>query len=577
MAYSYTITGNGNQTSEIVYSGKHRVIDTSSSFVNQIRNNIPRYSEIVSATVSGEMEKGYSWATAYAWFENLKNGSRAGEKHKLSNGTTSNLTAAVAGFFYSKAYQSGEFDTSSSNGIDFAFDVGAVPVTFVSRNKKVTYSFNKPTIALKAYLSASTGGHLEYGGSNVGTESSKTYEVNISSQSHAVTAVPDTGYECVGWSHGSGLSIGTISGNTLTFKFNDTSINNFSTSSQYYTSFRKKKYTITYKNYDGSTLTTKTVEHGDQIGTVSISPTRPYDATYHYVFSGWDKASTTVATGNITVTAQYSSIAHIYDMSMTAEGRRKYVCSSCQRTYYERPYDLCLENIFHFSDWAETSGPTTVYNGSATYNIPNGTVTITGNGDCFTNYGFSSNCYLMSVTPGEEYIFSYNLITTNGQQAYVFFYDDNGNGITAINGSGPWVGTYDGSPLIFTVPPGATKIGIRIGTTGTGGSATFSNLIICKTKHYPILTTSTTPTRYTFFKNEAANILTPNRRGFDFKGCFSSEALTSQVSFPLNLSQSITVYTKWFERLIHFFKDPIFFGYLGQKKIQAFLGKNKLL
>lgn len=415
MAYSYTILGNGNQTSEIIYSGKHRVIDTSTSFTNQIRSNIPRYSEIVSATVSGEMEKGSSWlTTAYAWFENLKNASRAGDKHKLSNGTNSNLTATVTGFFYSKAYQSGEFNTDSSNGIDFAFDAGTVPVTFVSRNKKVIYSFNKPTIALKAYLSASTGGHLEYGGSNVGNESSKTYEVNISSQSHAVTAVPDTGYECVGWSHGSGLAVGTISGNTLTFNFNDSSINAFSTSSQYYTSFRKKKYTITYKNYDGSTLTTKTVEHGDQIGTVSVSPTKPYDATYHYVFSGWDKASTTVATGNITVTAQYNSINHTFISSFTEEQRIKYECSDCGRIYYERPYDLCLENIFHFSDWAE-SDCMNIHNGTATYKIQNGTITITGSGDCFTLYGASSNYYTMPITPGEEYIFSYNVITTSGK------------------------------------------------------------------------------------------------------------------------------------------------------------------
>ena len=60
----------------------------------------------------------------------------------------------------------------------------------------------------------------------------------------------------------------------------------------------KPTYTVTFKDWDGTTLKTQTVEEGSS-ATAPSNPTR-----YGYTFTGWDKTFTNI-TGDITVTAQY--------------------------------------------------------------------------------------------------------------------------------------------------------------------------------------------------------------------------------------------------------------------------------
>ena len=73
------------------------------------------------------------------------------------------------------------------------------------------------------------------------------------------------------------------------------------------------KYTVTFKNWDGTTLATKTVEYG-KAATAPSNPTRPATAQYTYTFTGWDKKFDNV-TENITVTAQYSSTVNKYTVT----------------------------------------------------------------------------------------------------------------------------------------------------------------------------------------------------------------------------------------------------------------------
>jgi len=63
-------------------------------------------------------------------------------------------------------------------------------------------------------------------------------------------------------------------------------------------------YTVTFKDYDGSVLTATSVSHGSA-ATAPSAPTRT-----GYDFAGWDKAFGTV-TGDLTVTAQYTVSAKI--------------------------------------------------------------------------------------------------------------------------------------------------------------------------------------------------------------------------------------------------------------------------
>ena len=55
-------------------------------------------------------------------------------------------------------------------------------------------------------------------------------------------------------------------------------------------------YTVTFKNYDGSIISTNTYHYGDNV-TVPSAPTKVADATYTYVFAGWD-SDVTVCDGN---------------------------------------------------------------------------------------------------------------------------------------------------------------------------------------------------------------------------------------------------------------------------------------
>jgi hypothetical protein len=70
------------------------------------------------------------------------------------------------------------------------------------------------------------------------------------------------------------------------------------------------QYTITFVNYDGSELDKSVWDYGST-PSYSGTPTRPADAQYSYVFSGWSPTLAPV-TNNATYTAQYSSSVNQY-------------------------------------------------------------------------------------------------------------------------------------------------------------------------------------------------------------------------------------------------------------------------
>ncbi|MDO4420286.1 MAG: InlB B-repeat-containing protein, partial [Ruminococcus sp.] len=72
-------------------------------------------------------------------------------------------------------------------------------------------------------------------------------------------------------------------------------------------------YTVTFKDYDGTVLSTQTVEEG-KAATAPATPTRPSTATTVYTFSSWDKSFTNI-TGDLTVTAQYTESVRKYTVT----------------------------------------------------------------------------------------------------------------------------------------------------------------------------------------------------------------------------------------------------------------------
>jgi len=65
-------------------------------------------------------------------------------------------------------------------------------------------------------------------------------------------------------------------------------------------------YTIVFKNWNGSVLSTKTYHYGDKVA-VPADPTKESDNTYTYDFAGWDKSVVDCA-GATTYTATYNPI-----------------------------------------------------------------------------------------------------------------------------------------------------------------------------------------------------------------------------------------------------------------------------
>ena len=76
---------------------------------------------------------------------------------------------------------------------------------------------------------------------------------------------------------------------------------------QFSATAKKKRYTIIFKNYDGTVLQSSIWEEGTTPVYSGSTPTKASDDTYRYVFYGWTPSITAV-TGNKTYTAVYEAI-----------------------------------------------------------------------------------------------------------------------------------------------------------------------------------------------------------------------------------------------------------------------------
>jgi hypothetical protein len=74
------------------------------------------------------------------------------------------------------------------------------------------------------------------------------------------------------------------------------------------------QYTITFKNYDDSVLSTQTVNEGSTVVYGGTTPTRPSSAQNTYTFTGWDKTLTNI-TSSFSTIAQYSPTINSYTIT----------------------------------------------------------------------------------------------------------------------------------------------------------------------------------------------------------------------------------------------------------------------
>lgn len=83
--------------------------------------------------------------------------------------------------------------------------------------------------------------------------------------------------------------------------------------------WQEVKFTITWKDWDGSTITTYTVPYGTQAEWLSTNPTRAKNLDYTYDFTGWSPELGKV-TNNVTYTATYEKKQIKYTIAFIQDG-----------------------------------------------------------------------------------------------------------------------------------------------------------------------------------------------------------------------------------------------------------------
>jgi len=81
----------------------------------------------------------------------------------------------------------------------------------------------------------------------------------------------------------------------------------------------EKKFTITWKDWDGTTISTYSVSYGTQAEWLSTNPTREPSIDYTYDFTGWSPALGRV-TGDVTYTATYEEKQIKYTITFVQDG-----------------------------------------------------------------------------------------------------------------------------------------------------------------------------------------------------------------------------------------------------------------
>ena len=102
-------------------------------------------------------------------------------------------------------------------------------------------------------------------------------------------------------------------------------------------------YSVTFKNYDGETIKSETLDYGATPVAPETTPVKPYDDDNHFTFKGWDKEIAAV-TGDVTYTAEFDAVAHVYGewQEVTAatcleKGSHKKVCECGKEVVEETP------------------------------------------------------------------------------------------------------------------------------------------------------------------------------------------------------------------------------------------------
>jgi hypothetical protein len=171
-----------------------------------------------------------------------------------------------------------------------------------------------------------------------------------------------------------------------TYTFNNAwepAITKVTGNAEYTATFKEEvnKYTVTWKNYDGTELDTDEVSYGDKPEYNGPTPTREGNAQYTYTFNDvWNPEITneTTVTGNTEYTAVFTEKTNEYDITFNYKNENGEDTTSVLTLEYGTklkeesdkilpPYYETPESGYTFSGWNPEITEETIVEGTATY------------------------------------------------------------------------------------------------------------------------------------------------------------------------------------------------------------------
>ena len=217
-------------------------------------------------------------------------------------------------------------------------------------------------------------------------------------------------------------------------------------------------YTVTWKNYDGTTLETdEDVEEGTTPSYDGATPTKTATAQYSYTFSGWNKEITAV-TGDVTYTAQFTETTNTYTVTwIDGDGN---TLTTDTVAYGETPVysgatptkTATAQYSYTFSGWDKEI---TAVTGNATYTAQftetTNTYTVTwvdGDGNTTTDtigYGTTPSYDGEKPTKASDKNYIYKFRGwTDGTNTYT------AENLPAVGGNVTYTAVYDALPIIHS-------------------------------------------------------------------------------------------------------------------------------
>ena len=318
-----------------------------------------------------------------------------------------------------------------------------------------------------------------------------------------------------------------------------------------YAKWNIQKFTITWKNEDGTTLETdENVNYGTTPTYDGATPVKTSTAQYEYAWASWTPAVATV-TADAIYTATFNETVRNYTVTIAVNDS---VAGSVDETSVTVPYGTLIEMADEILEIGENmiSATKTTDNAEYTFAFVNWTGaadkdTVSGDLTITANFSKTKNVYSVEMTANTAIIT--DLVEDIYEYGYVLSFD-----VTAKNG-------YDASTLV--VKANGTALSIKAETTNTYELTIIEDVIITfevelsSTSHNIIYRDQNSDDTFSgthgdnhptaHIDNETTALVAATRTGYDFGGWFDNKSCTGDAITEITgtLTDAITIYAKW--------------------------------